>query len=544
MHVDLETDYRQLIENLGVAVYTVDVEGDIQTYNIAAVELWGREPEAGTRWSGASQLYDPEGFVLPLSTYPVSLVIAEARAVPAREIMLARPDGSLRNVSASATPILDESGKLKGAVGVLVDITAHKQQIREKTEDIRRKNEELREKEVRYHRMIEEVEDYAIILLDRNGTIENWNKGAKKIKGYSDEEVIGRNFSIFYPEEDRRAGSPQMIIEEATEKGKAVSEGWRVRKDGSRFWGSILVTALHNAQGAVIGFSKVTRDLTQKKAAEDKLQRYSNELEFQNKELEQFVYAASHDIKEPLRKIHFYSDFINDDPDNKLSPKSTEYLHRAINAAKRMRTLIDDLLLYSRMGLDWGDNEEVDLDKAVAEIVSTHREEIEQYHVRLIAEGLPKIRAVPFQLMQLLNNLITNAIKYRRPGISPVIEIGYRTVPGDQTGEREALRGTVYHEISVSDNGIGFDPQFAEKIFEIFKRLDSQSAVDGTGIGLAICKRIVQHQKGFIKAEGRPGEGASFRVYLPVASGRRSAVETEKRSTRGRSEGRNTEAIA
>lgn len=525
MDAEWETAHNLLIENLGVAVYIVDREGYVQTYNKAAVLLWGQEPQRGvTRWSGASQLYDTEGFVLPLSAYPVAMVIAEGRPVPPREIMLGHGDGALLNVSASATPLFDASGKLIGGIGVLVDITAHKQQIQEKTEDIRRKNEELRQKEVRYHRMIEEVEDYAIIMLDRDGTIENWNKGAKKIKGYSDEEIIGRNFSVFYPEEDRLAGLPQLIIKEATEKGKAVREGWRVRKDGSRFWGSILVTALHDAQGAVIGFSKVTRDLTQKKAAEDKLQRYSNELEFQNKELEQFVYAASHDIKEPLRKIHFYSDFIRDDRDNTLSPKSAEYLGRAISAARRMRILIDDLLLYSRLGLDGGDYEEVDLGEAVAEVLSIHREEIEEYGVRVTVADLPTIRTVPFQLMQLLNNLIANAIKYRKRGRDPVVEIGYRNVTGNQVDHREALPRTTYHEISVCDNGIGFDPEYAEKIFEIFKRLGSQSTVEGSGIGLAICKRIVQNQKGFIKAEGKPGKGAAFRIYLPVTSGKKRAA--------------------
>lgn len=521
MEIELETEGR-LIENLGVAVYTVDPRGYILMYNKAATLFWGSEPVVGsTQWSGACGLYNPDGSVLPLSSHPLAVSIASGQPVLPREMIIGRTDGGFLHVSASATPLFDGSGKLTGGVAVLVDITSHRQQIEEKARDIYRKNEELRVKEERYHQMIEEVEDYAIILLDRNGTIENWNKGAKKIKGYSDEEIIGNNFSIFYPEEDRLAGLPQKLIKEAEEKGKAVSEGWRVRKDGSRFWGSILITALHDAEGAVTGFSKVTRDLTDKKMAEDKLQQYSNELEFQNKELEQFAYAASHDIKEPLRKIHFYNDYIRGDFGNRLSLKSAEYLDRSLNAARRMRLLIDDLLLYSRLGMEWGDYDDVDLNKVIGEIMSIHREEIDQYHIRIISPDLPSIKTIPFQLMQLLNNLIANAIKYRVPERDLVVEICHRKVPASCIADKSALSKAGYHEISVADNGMGFDQQYAEKIFEIFKRLDNQSAAEGSGIGLAICKRIVQNQHGFIKAEGRPGEGATFRIYLPVIPGKR-----------------------
>src|SRR5690606_21393127 len=149
-------------------------------------------------------------------------------------------------------------------------------------------------------------------LLDANGIIQNWNKGAEKIKGYKEDEIVGKSFELFYTEEDRMAGAPKKLVAEAKEKGKAVIEGWRVKKDGTRFWGSIVLTALHDEMNNIIGFSKLTRDLTERKLAEDQLRRYSSDLEFQNRELEQFVYAASHDLKEPLRKIHIYHAYIYD----------------------------------------------------------------------------------------------------------------------------------------------------------------------------------------------------------------------------------------
>src|SRR5450432_1322502 len=172
--------------------------------------------------------------------------------------------------------------------------------------ELKAKIEELQRSEERYHKMIEEVEDYAILLLDKEGFIQNWNKGAEKIKGYKEEEIVGQNFRIFYLPHDREKQLPEKLIHEATINGKAIHEGWRLRKDGSQFWGSIVITALHEGN-KIIGFSKVTRDLTEIKVANDRILEYTRDLEFQNKELQQFSYAAAHDLKEPLRKIQFYN---------------------------------------------------------------------------------------------------------------------------------------------------------------------------------------------------------------------------------------------
>ena len=191
--------------------------------------------------------------------------------------------------------------------------------------------------------MVEEVEDYAIILLDREGIIQNWNKGAQKIKGYPESEIIGKSFSSFYLPDDRRDGLPEKLLSRAAEHGKTVHEGWRIRKDGSIFWGSTVLTALHGKDNNIIGFSKVTRDLTERKLAEDKLREYTRQLEFQNKELEQFAYAASHDMKAPLRKIHLFTSAIAESQANILDEQSKEFLSRTINAVKRMDNLIENL---------------------------------------------------------------------------------------------------------------------------------------------------------------------------------------------------------
>jgi len=283
--------------------------------------------------------------------------------------------------------------------------------------------EELRKSEERYHKMIEEVEDYAILLLDKEGIVQNWNRGAEKIKGYKEEEIVGKSFRVFYLPEDQLKGLPDQLIAEAAVKGKALHEGWRARKDGSAFWGSVVITALHDDQNNVVGFSKVTRDLTERKSAEDKIRQYNNELEFQNKELEQFAYAAAHDMKEPLRKIRFYTNMVFDNAGHLLPEKEREYLKRTITAAARMQVLIDDLLTYSRTSTIEKELKKVDLGKILAEIQSAHSDTIRDLKAKIEVGPMPEVDGIPFQLMQLFDNLLSNSLKYHHPARQPRIAI-------------------------------------------------------------------------------------------------------------------------
>lgn len=523
-----ENRFRQLMYSLNTPLYATDLEGRITMFNPAAVELWGREPAIGKDlWCGSFRILKLDGTDLPLDSCPMAVCLKERRPVYGEEILVVRPDGAIRNVAPYPQPFYDDSGNMIGAINMLVDITELKNKekalleseeryrqltssleikIEEKITDLRMTTEELRRSEEKYHKMIEEVEDYAIILLDKDGVIQNWNKGAEKIKGYKEAEIVGKSFQEFYLPEDRQSGLPFRLLQEAKEKGKALYEGWRKRKDGSIFWGSVVLTALHNDQGENIGFSKVTRDLTAKKQAEDRMNEYLRRLEFQNKELEQFVYAASHDMKEPLRKIHLYNSYIASNTSNVLDEKSREYFARSVQAAQRMSSLIEDLLAYSKMATVTEGYEMLDLNSVVDELSAFHKEEFEQKWVTLERDELPVIRAIPFQIKQLLSNLIDNSVKYKHPEREGHIHIGYEKVD----------RRMQYHKITVRDNGIGFDPAYGAKIFEIFQRLPTAGAVKGTGIGLAICKKIVQNHNGVIEASGKPGEGATFSIYLPV----------------------------
>lgn len=374
-----------------------------------------------------------------------------------------------------------------------------------------------------YQRMIIEVEDYAILMIDRSGTIMNWNRGAEKIKGYKGEEIIGKNFRLFYTQKDREAGTPDRLLAEAAHNNRAQHEGWRVRKDGSKFWGSVVITAIHDDDGGIIGFSKVTRDLTERKEAEEalkhtaaELQKKNRELDAMNQELASFAYVSSHDLQEPLRKIQTFATRIVETEEKTLSPKAKDYFSRMQNAAQRMQRLIEDLLTYSRTNTAEKKFEEVNLNDLVNEVRSDLKESIESKRATIIVEALPTLQLIKFQFAQLITNIFTNALKFSKADEPPRIQVQYRLINGTEVEDDKINPEKKYHQISVTDNGIGFEPEHKHKIFEVFQRLHGRSEYSGTGIGLAICKKIVDNHGGLITAESELDKGATFNIYLPV----------------------------
>jgi PAS domain S-box-containing protein len=526
--------YQQLIQTLPVAVYSTDVHGYITSYNPAAVTLWGREPEPGKdRWTGFQKLYFADGAFLPAENSPLALTLKEGHAVTLDLLTAEQPDGKKRYIKMHPRLVFDNAGSVAGAINVLIDFTdvlraeqelkENERKLRMMTEaqaaEIRRWNEELRKAEELHHKLIEEVEDYAILLLNREGIIQNWNKGAEKIKGYKEHEIVGRHFRIFYQPEDQQKRVPESLIEQAAKTGKALHEGWRVRKDGTRFWGSIVITALHDADNNIIGFSKVTRDLTERKNAEDETRRHTQLLEAQNNELRHFTYAAAHDIKEPLRKVLFYTTTVLESDALQLPEKERNYLKRAADASKRMQRLIEDLLTYTKSTLDGAVFEPVDLNTILDEVKTLHQETIDQTEAVLEIKPLPYIWGIPFQVRQLFDNVVGNALKYHHSSRRPHIQVSCETAQA-VSGDAESQPPQLFHKISIQDNGIGFEPENAERIFEMFERLHSRDSYPGTGIGLSLCKKIVQNHKGTIYASGKTDEGARFDIYLPANNGR------------------------
>ena len=239
-------------------------------------------------------------------------------------------------------------------------------------------------------------------------------------------------------------------------------------------------------------------------------------LERNNAELASFSYIASHDLQEPLRKIQSFSKLILNNETAGLSEKSKDYFSRVISAAERMQNLIDALLNYSGAG-----NTEItlvatDLNLIIDEVKNNLHEIIEEKKVTIETSGLPIVKVIQLQFYQLFSNLIANAIKYSKKDIPPYIKISSIVIPGEAIEQLSPEARTKYWHISITDNGIGFDPQYENKIFELFQRLHGRREYEGTGIGLAICKKIIHNHNGFITASGQPGIGAVFNIYLPL----------------------------
>lgn len=396
---------------------------------------------------------------------------------------------------------------------LLAEARQAEEQLRSFAWELEQRNETLRKSEERYHKMIAEIEDYAIILLDTNGNIQNWNTGAEKIKGYKAEEIIGKNFRIFYLPQDRDNKLPEKLLERVIREGKSAYEGWRVRKDGSTFWGSIVVTALHDDNGEVIGLSKVTRDLTEKKKAEDKMREYLAELENRNSELEQFAYIASHDLQEPMRKIQTFTEVIERNLDDEVIVK--RYFEKINTSARRMVELITSVLNYSRLSKERDLREDADLNEVLADIESDFELPIREKNAKIVYNGLPVLKAHPLQMHQLFSNLISNALKFSSG--SPVITISSQKIAKEgMKSSPVVLTADQYLEIVVKDNGIGFEQEYENLIFSMFQRLHPRQEYAGTGIGLAICKKIMENHKGFMRAEGEPRKGSSFYLYFPL----------------------------
>ena len=374
--------------------------------------------------------------------------------------------------------------------------------------------EALRESDEKLRLLVGGVQEYAILMLDLEGRVTTWNEGAERIKGYRAEEIIGQHFSKFYTPEAAALGKPALELKKAAEQGRFEEEGWRVRKDGSRFWASVVVTPLRDRTGQLRGFAKVTRDITERKQIEEQLERQRSELARSNteliaanKELEAFSYSVSHDLRAPLRSIDGFSLALLEDYEEKLDAEGKDNLHRVRAATQRMGVLIDDLLDLSRVTRAGMKMQKVDLSamgRAVAaELENSQPGRRTEFHIQ---EGLEA--HADSNLMRIaLENLLENAWKFTSKRESARIEFGQTNNNGSR----------VYF---VRDDGAGFDSARATRLFGAFQRFHDKNDFPGTGVGLATVQRIIQRHGGRIWAESVPGKGATFYFTLLDASER------------------------
>lgn len=356
--------------------------------------------------------------------------------------------------------------------------------------------------------MVESIEEYAMLLISPNGNIETWNKGAEILTGYTEIEMLGTHIKALYPSEVYGAINPQSLIAKAEATGKAVYQGPVAKKSGGHLWAHVLITAIRNTDGTTVCYTLVMHET----------ELYRNVVETEamderNRQVQQFVYIASHELQEPVRRILLYSDLINNNIRNKdMVLRNTEKIHAS---ARRMLSIIEEVLSFSKFSDISAGFTKVDLNEVLHNVMDDLDAVLQERNASIIINGsLPIVQGLPIQLQQLFTNLITNAIKYNQQ-IPKVIISSVKLLQQD-TEHLLFLKPGHYHKIDVADNGIGFTTEQADQLFTMFKRMHDAGKYAGTGVGLALCKKIVENHGGAIKASSVPGQGSVFTIYLPA----------------------------
>ena len=356
--------------------------------------------------------------------------------------------------------------------------------------------------DVRFQSLLEVAPD-PIVIVDMRGTITIVNRQTELIFGYAREDLIGQPVEMLVPNDLRAVHTTHRHTYSAEPRTRPMGVGLELfgrRKDGSRFPVEISLSPLHTESETLI--VSIVRDITRRNQAEERLRASAAELERSNRELEQFAYVASHDLQEPLRMVASYTQLLARRYRGKLDADADEFISFAVDGARRMQELINDLLTYSRVGSRALELGSVEAGRAVDRVIGDLGGAIIDSHASVARDELPTVQADATQLEQLFQNLIANGIKFRRPNVRPEVHVTARRISDGWC-------------FAVRDNGIGIEQQYLDRIFVLFQRLHSRAEYPGTGIGLAICKKIVERHGGVMTVQSEPGQGTTFEFTLP-----------------------------
>lgn len=477
-------DYKYALDESSIVAIT-DQKGTIKHVNdnFCAISKYSREELLGNDHRIINSGFHSKEFIRNLW-----LTIANGN-IWKGELKNRAKDGTYYWVNTTIVPFLNESGKPYQYVSIREDITGRKK---------------IEEQQILYQQIIRSSDD-AIISTDLAGTITSWNRGAEHIFDYTTEEALGKNISMILPD-DKKAD--EEFILEKVRRGESINhfETTRVKKYGGSIFISLTVSPVRNSTGEIIGASKIARDITERKRIENEIKKLNDELEVRVKErteeMESFSYSVSHDLRAPLRAVNGYARILEEDYKHLLDQEGQRLLNEVQQNARRMGTLIDDLLAFSRLGRKAVEKSLIDMTK-LTEAAVREIEQTTEHHALIKSEGLLPVMADYSLMLHVMINLVSNAIKYSSLHPNPVIEI-------------QSVKKGAEIIYSIKDNGVGFSMDYVHKLFGVFQRLHSHDEFPGTGVGLAIVQRIIHKHNGKVWAEGKEKAGATFYFTLPA----------------------------
>ncbi len=521
-----ERTYRDTLDALPVAIYLTDAAGKITYYNEAAAQMAGRRPVLGAdEWCVTWRLFSPDGAPLPHDACPMAIALRERRPVRGQEIIAERPDGSRLPVLPFPTPLFGPDGALIGAVNMLMDISDRKREeddaqrltrflekeVEQRTRALAETIAKLKESERTFRLLVEGVTDYAIYMLDTSGRVANWNAGARRIKGYDRTEIIGQHFSRFYTEEARQAGLPERALATAAECGRFESEDWRVRKDGSRFWANVVLDAIHDEDGTLIGFAKITRDLTEHRAADEKLRQVQR-----IESVGQLTAGIAHDFNNLLTVILGNLELLSllqaAPEGDKRSARMARAISLATEGGRRAAGLTRRLLAFSRQ--QTLEPEPLDVHGLIRHVVDLLERTIgELIRINInLAPDLGLVFADPAEFESTLLNLAVNARDAMPDGGTLLIEAVNVDVASPAIKGVDPAEGPQVL-ITVSDTGVGMSPVTLSHAFEPF--FTTKEVGRGTGLGLSQVYGFVKQSGGHVTIDSQPGAGTTVSIHLP-----------------------------